>query len=260
MKRTIIQLSLLLFVSACGQQAEETTPSPVVDTDVYTTAVASSRRSDADRARDASRRPGQVLEFFAIAPGMTVLDLFSGGGYYTEILSGVVGVKGKVVAQSNQAYLEYVGDEFSARYADDRLPNVEILMAENNELELDAKCFDAITMVLSYHDLYYAEPQRGWPKIDPAKLLAELFKSLKPGGVLGVIDHYAEAGSPRETGGTLHRIDPSIVIAELEAAGFALDAKSSLLRNTGDDHSKGVFDPSVRGNTDRFVLRFVKPK
>ena len=102
-------------------------------------------------------------------------------------------------------------------------------------------------------------PERGWSKIEVPKLHAELYKSLKPGGVLGVVDHYADAGSPRETGGTLHRIDPGIVIAELESVGFVLDDKGDLLRNMDDDHSKGVFDPSIRGNTDRFVLRFKKP-
>ena len=102
--------------------------------------------------------------------------------------------------------------------------------------------------------------ENGWPKINVPQLHAELFDSLKPGGTLGLIDHYADAGSPRETGGTLHRIDPGIVIPELEQAGFVLEAKSDMLRNIEDDHSLGVFDPSVRGKTDRFVLRFKKPE
>jgi len=264
MKRIVASLVLAFATVACNQQDSEpsagSADSSHVDPSVYAAAVANTSRPEADLARDAGRKPADVLEFFGIAPGMSVLDLFSGGGYYAEILSHVVGPEGHIVAHSNSAYLNFVGDEFKARHADNRLANVDVLMAENNELELGDNQFDAIMMVLSYHDTYWVSPDDGWPKIDIPKLHAELFNSLKPGGVLGVIDHYAEAGSPRETGGTLHRIDPGIVIAELENAGFVLDAKSDLLRNMEDDHSLGVFDPSVRGKTDRFVLRFKKPE
>jgi predicted methyltransferase len=114
--------------------------------------------------------------------------------------------------------------------------------------------------MLAYHDIYYSNPKDGWPKIDGPKLLAELHQALKPGGVLGIVDHHAEAGAPRETGGTLHRIDPSIVIADLTGAGFELEEKSDELRNMSDDHSRTVFDPELRGLTDRFMLRFRKPE
>ena len=144
-----------------------------------------------------------------------------------------------------------VGDEFNERHAEGRLANVEVLMAENNELELSADTFDAVTVILSYHDIYYADPENGWPKIDGPDLLAQIYKGLKPGGVLGVVDHYAEAGSPRETGNSVHRIDPGIVISELETAGFVLDDKSQILRNMDDDYSKIVFDPTLRFTTDK---------
>jgi len=150
-------------------------------------------------------------------------------------MSKVVGKDGRVVAHSNIAYLQFVGDEFKARHADDRLPNVDVLMAENNELALDANQFDAITMVLSFHDTYWISPEEDWPEFDHPKLYAELFASLKPGGVLGVVDHQAEPGSSSDTDGTLHRIDRAIAVADFEAAG-------------------------IRGNTDRFVLRFRKPE
>ena len=264
MKKIVASLVLAFATVACSQQNGESSTgsadSSHVDPSVYAAAVANTSRPEADLVRDAGRKPAEVLAFFGIAPGMSVLDLFSGGGYYAEILSHVVGPEGHIVAHSNSAYLNYVGDEFKARHADNRLANVDVLMAENNELELDADQFDAILMVLSYHDTYWVDPENGWPKINVPQLHAELFDSLKPGGTLGLIDHYATAGSPRETGGTLHRIDPSIVITDLENAGFVLDAKSDLLRNMEDDHSLGVFDPGVRGKTDRFVLRFKKPE
>ena len=85
------------------------------------------------------------------------------------------------------------------------------------------------------------------------------FSGLKSGGILAVVDHYAAAGSPRETGGTLHRIDPGIVIAEIEAAGFILDSQSDVLRNLEDDHSLNMSDEQIRGKTDRFVMKFRKP-
>ncbi len=264
MKNIVATLILSFAMLACSQQNGEpsaaTADAGAVDAAVYAAAVANTARPEVDLGRDAGRKPADVLEFFGIAPGMSVLDLFSGGGYYAEILSHLVGPDGHVVAHSNLRYLDFVGDEFKARHADNRLPNVDVLMAENNELELNANQFDAILMVLSYHDTYSVDPENGWPKIDTPKLHAELINSLKPGGVLGVIDHYAETGSPRETGDTLHRIDRDIVIAELELAGFVLDAKSDMLRNMEDDHTLGVFDPSVRGKTDRFVLRFKKPE
>jgi predicted methyltransferase len=266
--RQILTLALLTL-AGCG---EATTPAPTQSTDalavaadgpmvsIYEQAVASPGRTDTDRERDNGRKPDQVLEFFGIAPGMTVLDMFSGGGYYTEMLSHIVGPDGKVVAHTNTAYAGFVGDETINRFADDRLANVEILLAENNELELPAAEFDAVILVLAYHDIYYDDAANGWPLIDGAKFRAELRKGLKPGGILAIVDHYAAAGSPRETGGTLHRIDPQIVISELEGAGFVLEARSEVLRNMEDDYSLGVFDAKVHGRTDRFVLKFRKPE
>ncbi len=227
-------------------------------TSIYATAVANEARLEGDRVRDEGRKPANVLEFFGIEPGMTVLDMFAGGGYYTEILASVVGDDGKVVAQTNQAYLAFVGDEFELRFGNDRLANVEILMAENNELELVAESLDAIMLVLSYHDLFNSDPEQGWPRIDIPAFLAELHQALRPGGVFGIVDHYAESGAPIGTGNTVHRIDPAIVIADMTAAGFQLAAESDLLRNPDDDYSKIVFDPALRGKTDRFVMRFIK--
>jgi predicted methyltransferase len=226
---------------------------------IYRMAVENSDRSEADVTRDAQRKPAQVMEFMAVAPGMAVLDMFSGGGYYTELLSLVVGPDGSVTAQTNTAYLGFSGEESAARYNDNRLPNTSVLMAENNELELSANTYDAVTMILGYHDIYYADADIGWELIDGPKLLAELYKGMKPGAILGIVDHAAAPGSPAETGGTIHRIDQGLVVREIEAAGFVLDGESDVLRNQNDDYETSVFDPELRGKTDRFVLRFRKP-
>lgn len=271
MMKIFALLGLALLFTACGQpNTDSGTDDAAVDSSasaptrfdaaIYANAVANANRPDEDRARDPGRKPAEVLEFLGIAPGMVVLDMFSGGGYYTEIMSGVVGPHGKVVAHSNTPYLKYVGDEFAARHADHRLPNVDVLMAENNELGLNAEQFDAVTLVLSYHDIYHEDLDSGWLLIDGPVFLAELKKGLKPGGIVGIVDHSATAGAPGETGGTIHRIDPAIVIADMQAAGFELEARSDLLHNPDDDLGKIVFAPDVRGKTDRFVLRFRKPR
>lgn len=256
MKQTITIIALLGLLAGCGDSEV-----PVENNSlVYQQAAANEGRTEADRARDAGRKPAEVLEFFGIQRGMTVLDMYSGGGYYTEMLSHIVGPEGSVIAHTNQAYAGFVGEEATNRYANNRLGNVEILMAENNELALPNASFDAIMMVLAYHDIYYVDPDNGWPEIDGPRFVETLYNGLRPGGILAVVDHSAAPGSPSETGNTLHRIDPDIVTAELEAAGFVLEAKSDVLRNMDDDHSVNMGAPEVRGKTDRFVFRFRKPE
>jgi predicted methyltransferase len=223
-------------------------------------AVASPERPEADRADDAARQPGDVLAFFEIAPGMTVLDLLAGGGYYTELLSRAVGADGRVLFHNNDAYVGFVGEAIEQRTAGGRLANVEPLVAEVNELELDPGSLDAVIFVLGYHDIYYAPEDGSWPPIDRDRLLAELHAALRPGGVLGIVDHAAEAGAdPTDTGNRLHRIDPELVREQVTAAGFELVAESDVLRNPEDDHTQVVFDPAIRRKTDRFVMRFRKP-
>lgn len=222
-------------------------------------ALANPARPVADRDRDQLRKSAAVLTFFGIKPGMTVLDMFSGGGYYTEILSYLVGTKGWVVAHNNPPYLLFAKPELEARYTSARLPNVERLTAENNQLKLPANRFDAVLMTDAYHDIYFVDEARGWARIDGPKLLAQIYQSMKPGAVLGVVDHVAPPGSPAEVGGTLHRIDPARLKQEIQAAGFVLEAESDVLRNPADDGTKSIFDPAVKGHTDQVVLRFRKP-
>lgn len=268
--RRILLIFVAVGIAACDTQQEagqagemneaQTEPAEVAsaNTALYSDAVASPSRLQSDYERDAGRKPGQVLEFFGVAPGMTVLDMFSGGGYYTEIISRVVGESGRVVAHTNKAYIDFVKDEFAARHADGRLPNVDVLMAENNELALPEAEFDAIMLVLSFHDLYYEDADGGWPRFDVPAFLAELRKGLKDDGFIAIIDHQAEPGSPSETGGTVHRIDSALVIDVMQEAGFQLTGQSDLLRSADDDYSKNVFAPEIRGKTDRFILKFSK--
>ena len=271
MKRIIALLTLTFVVVGCSRPASEaepaaSEPTPVAaavveaDVSIYAAAVASETRPEADRPRDAGRNPEAVLEFFGIQPGDIVLEMWAGGGYYTELLAHVVGESGKVVAHANTPILQFAGEEHTKRHANNRLPNTEILLTENNELALEADTFDAATIVLNYHDLYWSSEEYAWEQIDVPAFLAELYKGIKPGGILGIVDHQAVSGSPAETGGTLHRIDSAIVIAELEGAGFVFEGESNTLANAEDDHTRSVFDPEIRGKTDRYVLRFRKPE
>jgi predicted methyltransferase len=244
---------------AVKRPGAKSAPADPVEKAVFA-ALANPARPAADQVRDKPRQSAAVLRFFGVAPGMSVLDVYSGGGYYTELLSSIVGPNGKVVAHNNSPYLSFAREDLAGRYAAGRLPNVERLLAENNELILPPARFDAILMTNVYHDIYYVDEKAGWPRIDGPKLLAVLFQSLKPGGVIGVVDHAALPGAPPETGGTLHRIDPALLKRDFAAAGFVLDGESDVLINPSDDRTKSAFDPSVQGRTDQVVLRFRKPR
>jgi predicted methyltransferase len=223
-------------------------------------ALASTERPAADRARDASRQSAAVLHFFGVTPGMTVLDLYSGGGYYSEILSRLVGPKGRVVAHNNTPYLQFAKDELATRYAGGRLPNVEQLIAENNALSLPVATFDVVLMTNVYHDVHLVDEKSGWARIDAPKMLATIYSSMRPGAVLGVVDHVATPGTSLEQAAALHRIDPELLKRDLQAAGFAFDGESDVLRNPADDGSRPVFDPAVRGHTNQVVYRFRRPR
>ena len=190
---------------------------------------------------------------------MRVLDLLSGGGYYSEILAYAVGSEGRVVAHTNDIYEEYQGKEISERYRDNRLPNVERLISNTPELKLGSEAFDMILMVLVYHDIYYvSESNPKHPEIDRDRFFAQIHRALKPGGVLAIVDHSATPGTGKTAAQDLHRIDESFAKKDIESAGFVFDRESNALRNPEDDRTMLVFDDRIRRKTDRFVYRFLK--
>jgi predicted methyltransferase len=222
-------------------------------------AVANPNRPQEDTVKDANRKPDQILSFFTIKPGMTVLDLFSGGGYYTEMLNSIVGEKGKVIAHTNEAYIPFSGEIYKTRYLDDRLAQTETIIAEADDLELEDNSLDAAVLVLTWHDFVYADPDNGWQAINEELLLEKLCQAMKPGAVLGLIDHIANSGGDTaEVAQKLHRIDPQVVRDYFSNSCFTLDAEAGILHNSKDDHTLGVFDPSLGGKTDRFVFKFVR--
>jgi predicted methyltransferase len=258
-QRVISVCLVSLFVTAGCAMKPAATSSAAADKAAIAAAIANPNRLAADVARDAGRKPQAILEFAGARPGMSVLDLFAGGGYYTELLSYVAGPSGRVVAYNNTGYARVAGKDIEAHFANGRLASVEQLTSDNNETRLPAASFDLVMMILSYHDVYYLDGERGWNRIDRPKLLKEVFNSVKPGGKVVVIDHVATAGMPAEQVKALHRIDPALIKADFTAAGFALDGESDVLRNPNDNFGLIAMAPPVRGKTDRAVLRFVKP-
>lgn len=223
-------------------------------------AIASPDRPRADLEQDARRNPVAVLGFLGIQPGMRVADMLSASGYYTELLSRVVGVKGQVIAYNNPAYATFAAKGIVARYAGDRLGNVRQVTSDIEKLELAPASLDAAIFIMAYHDLYWRPADGSWPQTDPSAFVAKVFAALKPGGVALVEDHVANAGG--DTAATvdkLHRIDPAVVKRDFEKAGFVFDGASNALAHPDDDHTRLVFDDSVRGKTDQFIYRFRKP-
>ena len=217
--------------------------------------LAKESRAAEDRARDAGRKPAEVVAFLGIGEGMTVVDLIAAGGYYTEVLSYAVGAGGKVYAQ-NTAFALQIRDgandrAMAERLADGRLPNVERLDREISALELEPGSIDAAVTALNFHDVL-----NGGGKDAAAGFLATIHTFLRPGGVLGVIDHAGNAGTDLEA---LHRMQEKDARALAEAAGFEIES-SELLRNPADDRTLYVFDPAIRGKTDRFLLKLRKPE
>jgi predicted methyltransferase len=227
--------------------------------DAVSAAVANPQRLAEDIEKDASRKPAQVLSFFDIKPGMTVLDLFSGGGYYTEMLNTLVAEDGKVIAHTNEAYIPFSGEIYHKRYANGRLEQAETIITEADDLKLEENSLDAAMLVLTWHDFLFADQENGWQAIDESLLIDKLCAAMKPGAVLGLIDHAANSGGqPEQVAKDLHRVDPQVVRDSFAKSCFTLEAAAGFLRNADDDHTLAVFDKSIRGKTDRFVFKFVR--
>lgn len=244
---------------ATSAPAENSMPVAAQTDSPIASAIASSERLAGDSEQDGWRKPADILSFLGLEPGMHVIDYFAGGGYYTELMARVVGPQGRVIAYNNDAYVKYAGDKPAQRYGSDRLPNVTPVASAVEELSLEPASLDAALFVQSYHDLHWRAKDGSWAPTDPAKALARLVPALKPGAAVVVVDHVAAAGSdPAVSVDALHRIDPAVVKRDFEAAGLQFEAENTTFRNSADDHTRSVFDPSIRHRSDQFVYRFRK--
>lgn len=222
----------------------------------YVAVLADPARKD-DRDDDARRKPAEILALAKVKPGDKVVDLIPGGGYFSRLYSRAVGPKGHVYALWPNEYAAEAHpapEQQTAMYRQAPWTNISVVLQP-------AKAFatpepvDLVFTSQNYHD--YPDPFMG--PTDPAVLNRAVFKALKPGGLYVIIDHAAQKGSGLRDTNTLHRIEADTVKAQVTAAGFVFDGESQALRNPRDPRTKAVFDKSVRGHTDQFMLRFRKP-
>ena len=218
-------------------------------------AVADPSRPADDRKDDAVRKPDIVLAFSGVHPGQKVGEYLPGGGYYTRMLSDVVGPKGKVYALETATWGQANVDNTRKVLDEPGRGNVAMDVSPLGSFRLPQKV-DLFWTTLNYHDLHVPK----YAKVDMAAFNKAVFDALKPGGAYLIEDHAAALGAGATVSPTLHRIERATVIQEVTAAGFRLEDESSALRNPADDHTKVVFDPSIRLRTDQFILRFRKPR
>ena len=215
-------------------------------------AVADGARPAEDKQRDTDRKPAETLAFAGVKPGDTVIEIAPGKGYYTRLLSAVVGPKGKVYAVGAQPKPDAPPPPVQAIAADPHYSNVTVSLQKIPDLKLP-EGVDLVWTTQNYHDLHNIHD------VDVAKVNSAFFTALKPGGTYFLLDHAAAAGSGARDTSTLHRIDEETVKQEVTAAGFKLVAESDILRNKSDPRTAKVFDPEIRGHTDQFALKFKKP-
>ena len=259
---TALLVSAALSFVACGDSSTSdsapATSAPVAEEQVVATDLATmlASRSEEDRARDAGRKPAEVIAAIGIEPGMNVLDVMAASGWYTEVLSIAVGPSGHVTSHNTPRALQMCDGAneaaLSSRLAEGRLPNVTRVNKNTEELSTDDGPYDAAITALNLHDIY----NRGGDEAAIASFAA-VYATLNPGGLFVVIDHEGIEGNDNAE---LHRMVKSDAVRIGEAAGFALDVDSDVQQNDTDDMSMHMRDESVSGHTNRFVLKFRKPE
>jgi predicted methyltransferase len=246
--RKIFACLLLAFaLSAQGARAE----------DAYDAAVKNPARSAKDVERDKLDQPAEMLRLAGIKPGMRVADLLAGSGYYSELVSYVVGPKGHVLMLNNAAFDGW-SPGWDKRIAGKRLSNVEHRTIDLNRMGLGAGTLDAVLLIKVYHDLYWVDPKGEWPKVNPAAVLDQIAQAVKPGGVVLLVDHSARPGRGSADASSLHRIDEAFARKDFESRGFELKSQSDALRRPGDKRDELSYDGPAVGKTDRFAMVFRK--
>lgn len=253
MRRLFLLIALVpLALAACAPVADQ---SPRLAPADYFEALADTRRPAVDRDRDPDRMPAEVLSFAQIAPGEVVGDYLLGGGYFTRLLAAAVAPEGKVYAFQADEFVSF-RPEYAAEQ-DTVVADYDNVFAVRSPVAAPAfpEPLDTLITVQNFHDLYIPQMPEG----TGARAVRAFFSALKPGGTLVVIDHSAPDGSGTSTTDATHRIGKRFVIDTLTAAGFELEEEGDFYARPEDPRTANVFDPSTRGKTDQFALRFRKP-
>lgn len=227
---------------------------PVQEASSYAAALADPVRPAEDRARDEARHTAETLAFARVAPGQKIADMIIGGGYFTRVFSAAVGPEGRVTAWQPAEFIGFQASYGESLNAVDALANVDAIRSPIGAPEFPIG-LDLVFTAQNYHDLHLGMA----PADTASKVNTAVFNALKPGGLYVIIDHHAAPGSDLAAADSLHRIDIEAVKREVTAAGFVLDAESDLLASAADPLAASVFDPSIRGKTSQFMLRFRKP-
>jgi predicted methyltransferase len=251
--------SLLIAALLASVVASAAMNAPVAATpDFIAAAIADPNRPATDSERDADRKPAETLEFAGVRPGDKVAELLPGGGYFTRLFSKAVGATGHVYALVPAPAPDAPAStpDFAARVkalaADANYSNVSVITEQFSQLK-SPEPVDLVWTSQNYHDLH------NFRGLDVGVFNQLVFEALKPGGIYLILDHTAAPGSGANDTSTLHRIDPETVKREVLAAGFVFVGSSNLLHRPSDPLTAKVFDPSIRGKTDQFILKFRKP-
>ncbi|MBL8554566.1 MAG: class I SAM-dependent methyltransferase [Phenylobacterium sp.] len=260
MRRLLIPLAVAAVAAGCARSEPPAKSADAAAAPAAATLpdAAGNPARAADVAKDVQRKGPELVAFAEVKPGQKVVDLIPGAGYFTRLFSLTVGPEGKVYALWPDEYDKVSQPDSQVMRKMAAAPpftNVTVLTQP-------AKAFaapEAVDLVFTsqnYHD--YPDPFMG--KVDPAVLNAAVFKALKPGGLFVIVDHAGRPGTGMTETDTLHRIDVATVKQQVTAAGFVLEGESDLLANPADPRTSDVFDKTIRGRTDQFVLKFRKPK
>lgn len=246
---TYIVLSAVLVLPLTSSDAS----SPRL-TAIIQKAVADPTRPAGYRAADPLRKPAETLAFSGVRPGMLVGEFYPGGGYFTRMLSDVVGPSGHIYTIENAGWNDSVKDD-RAMLAEGKWKNVSLDVQPFGTVKFP-KPLDLAWVTQNYHDLKIAK----YGKVDTVAFDRQVYAALKPGGIFFILDHQGPTGLTEAQIEKMHRINRDVVVREVTSAGFKLAAEGNFLRRSGDDHDKSIFDPSIRGHTDQYALKFVKPR
>jgi predicted methyltransferase len=220
-------------------------------------AVADPARPAAYKAADALRKPAETLAFSGVKPGMIVGEFYPAGGYFTRMISDVVGPSGHVLAVENAGWNDSVKDD-RAMLAEGKWNNVSLDVQPFGTVRF-AQPLDLAWVTQNYHDLKIPQYGPGGKAVDTIAFDRAVYAALKPGGIFFILDHQGPPGMTPIDIAKMHRINRDVVVKEVTSAGFKLAGEGDFLRRPGDDHTKPIFDPSIRGHTDQYALKFVKP-